>query len=106
MIKVTFIEHDGAARTVEAVDGNSLMLAAVSNDVPGIDADCGGCCSCGTCHVYVNEEWHDKLTPMDEDEEDMLDMVDERRANSRLACQITVHENLDGLVVTTPEFQF
>ena len=76
MIKVTFIEHDGTERPVEAVDGNSLMLAAVSNDVPGIDADCGGCCSCGTCHVYVNEEWLDKLKPMDEDEEDMLDMVD------------------------------
>ncbi len=106
MIKVTFIEHDGTERSVEAVDGNSLMLAAVSNSVPGIDADCGGCCSCGTCHVYVNEEWLDKLKPMDDDEEDMLDMVDDRRSNSRLACQITVRENLDGLVVTTPEFQF
>ncbi len=106
MTKVTFIEHNGTQRTVEAVDGNSLMLAAVSNKVPGIDADCGGCCSCGTCHVYVNEEWLGKLKPIEDDEEDMLDMVDDRRANSRLSCQITVGEELDGLVVTTPEFQF
>ncbi len=106
MIKVTFIEHDGERRTVEATAGSSLMLAAVSNKVPGIDADCGGCCSCGTCHVYVNGEWLDKLQPVDEDEEDMLDMVDGRRENSRLACQIEVGDHLDGLVVTTPEFQF
>ncbi len=106
MIKVTFIEHDGTRREVEATAGNSLMLAAVSNKLPGIDADCGGCCSCATCHVFVDKDWLDRLPPMREDEDDMLDMTDNRRENSRLSCQITIGEELDGLVVTTPEFQF
>ena len=106
MIRVTFIEHDGTERTVEGVAGNSLMLTAVSNKLPGIDADCGGCCSCATCHVFVNAEWLDRLPPMEEDEDDMLDMTDGRRENSRLSCQINLSEELDGLVVTTPEFQF
>ncbi len=106
MIRVKFIEHDGTERTVEGVAGNSLMLTAVSGKVPGIDADCGGCCSCATCHVFVNAEWLDRLPPMEEDEDDMLDMTDARRDNSRLSCQINLSEELDGLVVTTPEFQF
>ncbi len=106
MIRITFIEHDGTERTVEGVAGNSLMLTAVSSKLPGIDADCGGCCSCATCHVFVNEDWLDRLPPMEEDEDDMLDMTDGRRDNSRLSCQINLSEELDGLVVTTPEFQF
>ena len=106
MIKVTFVEHDGTRREVEATSGNSLMLTAVSNKLPGIDADCGGCCSCATCHVFVDEAWLDRLPPMEEDEDDMLDMTDDRRENSRLSCQLTISEDLDGLVVTTPEFQF
>jgi len=106
MTRITFIEHNGEQREVEAADGSSLMLAAVSSEVPGIDADCGGCCSCGTCHVYVNEEWLGKLRPMEDDEEDVLDMVKGRRDNSRLACQIQVNGKLDGLIVTTPESQF
>ena len=106
MIKVTFVEHDGTRREVEATPGNSLMLTAVSNKLPGIDADCGGCCSCATCHVFVDEAWRDRLPPMEEDEDDMLDMTDDRRENSRLSCQLTISEDLDGLVVTTPEFQF
>ena len=106
MIKITFIEHDGTERAVEGVAGNSLMLAAASNNVPGIDADCGGCCSCATCHVYVKDEWLDRLPPMGEDEDDMLDMAGDRQQNSRLSCQISISEDLDGLIVRTPEFQF
>ena len=82
------------------------MLAAVTNGVPGIDADCGGACSCATCHVYVNEDWLEKLAPIEPMEEAMLSLSTDRKDNSRLSCQIPVSEELDGLVVTTPEFQF
>jgi len=106
MISITYIEHDGTERSIEARPGSSVMLAAVTNGVPGIDADCGGSCSCATCHVFVNEEWLGKIGEISPTEEAMLSLSPDRKENSRLACQISVTEDLDGLVVTTPEFQF
>lgn len=106
MTKILFIEHDGNEHPVEAEVGSSVMLAAVTNGVPGIDADCGGACSCATCHVYVNEEWVDKLEEISPMEEAMLSLSSDRKENSRLSCQIKVSEEIDGLVVQTPEFQF
>lgn len=106
MVKVVFIEHAGAEHTVEAQAGDSLMQVAVSNGVPGIDADCGGSCSCATCHVYVNEEWLATTGEVNPTEEAMLSLSTDRKDNSRLSCQITVTDEMDGLVVTTPEFQF
>ena len=106
MIKILFIEHDGSEHFVEVVRGGSVMQAAVSNGVPGIDADCGGSCSCATCHVYVDEDWWDKVATLNPTEEAMLSLSTDRKDNSRLACQIPVTEALNGLVVTTPEFQF
>ena len=106
MINITYIEHDGTERSIEARSGSSVMLAAVTNGVPGIDADCGGSCSCATCHVFVNEEWLSKIGEISPIEEAMLSLSPDRKENSRLACQIPVTEDLDGLIVTTPEFQF
>ena len=106
MISITYIEHDGTERSIEARPGSSVMLAAVTNGVPGIDADCGGSCSCATCHVFVNEEWLSMIGETSPTEEAMLSLSPDRKENSRLACQIPVTEDLDGLVVTTPEFQF
>ncbi len=105
MPKITFIDHAGAARTVEAETGSTVMEAAIRNAVPGIEAECGGACACATCHVYVAEEWMDivgKPAPM---EEDMLDFAFDVRASSRLSCQIRVTAELDGLTVTTPAKQ-
>lgn len=82
------------------------MQAAVINGVPGIDADCGGACSCATCHVYVNEDWLETVGGVNPTEDAMLSLSPDRQPNSRLSCQIPVTEELDGLVVTTPEFQF
>ena len=91
---------------VDSQTGVSLMQAAIDNLVPGIDADCGGECSCATCHVMVNENWLEKVGPPGEMEESMLDLNPERQENSRLSCQVEVSEELDGLRVTMPEFQF
>lgn len=106
MVNITFIEHDGNEHKVEVKTGDSLMQAAISNGVPGIDADCGGSCSCATCHVYVQEDWMDKVGEVNPTEEAMLSLSTDRQENSRLSCQISVTEELDGLVVSTPEFQF
>lgn len=106
MVSILFIEHDGTEHPVEVSPGGSLMMAAVSNGVPGIDADCGGSCSCATCHVYVRDDWLGRLDAVNPTEEAMLGLSSDRKDNSRLACQIPVTEALDGLVVTTPEFQF
>jgi 2Fe-2S ferredoxin len=109
MPKVTFIEHDGTAHAVEAQTGLSLMLAAITNNVPGIDADCGGECACATCHVYIEPEWGQKVTeasgPPNGQEASMLSFAATTQANSRLACQITVTEALDGLTVRMPDGQ-
>jgi|TARA_B110000879_G_scaffold26698_1_gene36118 2Fe-2S ferredoxin len=106
MVNIQFIEHDGSEHSVEVATGGSVMQAAVTNGVPGIDADCGGSCSCATCHVYVNEQWLGKVGELSPTEEAMLSLSTDRKDNSRLSCQIQVTEELDGLVVTTPEFQF
>lgn len=105
MPKVTLIEHSGESHTIEAETGQSLMQAATGNNVPGILAICGGNCSCATCHVYVDPAWLEKLPPPALEERDLLDCVSEVRENSRLSCQIRMHEALDGLVVQLPESQ-
>lgn len=106
MAKITFITHDGSEQIVEANNGFSLMQAAMDNLVPGIDADCGGCCSCATCHVFVDESWLKKTGEMQPTEVMMLDMSPDKQPNSRLSCQIKVTDELDGLIVRTPEFQY
>jgi len=106
MINIIFLEHDGTEHPVEAKVGSSLMLAAVTNGVPGIDADCGGACSCATCHVYIKETWLNKVSEINPMEEAMLGLSPDRKPNSRLACQVPVAEELDGLIVSVPEFQF
>ena len=105
MPTLTYIEFDGTEHTVNAERGISVMRGAIDHGVPGIDADCGGECSCATCHVIVNDEWMDVVGRPGEDEEAMLDLNPEREVNSRLSCQIEVRDALDGLVVKLPEFQ-
>ena len=106
MPKIKYIEHDGTEHDVDAELGISVMQTALNNLVPGIDADCGGECSCATCHVMVREDWMLKAGLPDDAEESMLDLNPERQSNSRLACQIFVSEDLNGLVLDLPEFQF
>ena len=105
MPKITYIEHNGKIHSIEVANGLSVMEGAVQNNIPGIDADCGGSMACATCHVYVKEEWFNKLPKKEDGEEDMLDMAFEPKKNSRLSCQLTVTDELDGLVVTTPSKQ-
>ena len=102
---ITFITHDGTEHVVQGREFSSVMNAAIDNLVPGIDADCGGECSCATCHVYVEPDWMDAVGQPGDREEEMLDLNPEREANSRLSCQIPVTEALDGLTVRVPEFQ-
>ena len=102
MTKIIFNTQDAQTHTVDVQNGLTVMEGAVQNDVPGIDADCGGGMACATCHVYVNEDWIDKLPDKEDGEEDMLDMAYEPKSNSRLSCQITVSDELDGLVVSIP----
>ena len=105
MPRITCITHDGEPWAVEARVGESVMAAAVAAGVPGIDADCGGGCSCGTCHVIVDPAWIDRAGPPGPMEEGMLDFVPERCETSRLSCQISIDNALDGLIVRLPEFQ-
>ena len=106
MPNITYVEYDGTVHQVEADTGLTLMEGAVNNDVPGIEAQCGGGCSCATCHVYVDPAWGDKLPDRDAMEKAMLDMsASGLQENSRLSCQITVTDELEGLVVQMPEFQ-
>lgn len=105
MPKITFIESTGTRREVEAENGQTVMEAAIHNGVPGIEAECGGACACATCHVYVDEAWREVVGPPSAMEEDMLDFAYEVRPASRLSCQITVRDELDGLIVTTPSQQ-
>ena len=105
MAKVTYIENNGKLHTIEIANGLSVMEGAVQNDIPGIDADCGGGMACATCHVYVKEEWFDKVPKKEDGEEDMLDMAFEPKKNSRLSCQITISNELDGLIVNIPSKQ-
>ena len=105
MAKITYIEHNGKNHTIDVTNGLSVMEGAVQNNIPGIDADCGGSMACATCHVYVKEEWFNKLPKKEDGEEDMLDMAFEPKTNSRLSCQLMVSEQIDGLVVNLPEKQ-
>ena len=105
MPKVTFIAHDGKRYEVQAQAGVSLMRAAVDNDVPGIDGDCGGQCACATCHVFIDPAWVERTGQRTQQENDMLNFAAELKDSSRLACQITVTDDLDGLEVTMPEGQ-
>ena len=105
MPKITYIEQSGNKKTIEVDKGLTVMEGAVQNNIPGIDADCGGGMACATCHVYVKEEWFNKLPKKEDGEEDMLDMAFEPKKNSRLSCQLMVSDQLDGLVVDLPEKQ-
>jgi len=105
MVKITFTDFTGTSRTVDAEVGATVMETAIKNDIPGIEAECGGACACATCHVYVEEDWLAKTGGPSPMEEDMLDFGYDVRPNSRLSCQIKVTPDLDGLRVTTPEKQ-
>jgi len=105
MVKVTYIAFDGREYVVDVAAGLSLMAGAKKNDVPGIDADCGGGCSCATCHVYVDPDWRARTGEQNPIEAATLEFAENVEANSRLSCQINVTEDLDGLVVRMPESQ-
>ena len=105
MPKITYKDYKGNSKTLDIKNGLSVMEGAIQNDVPGIDADCGGSMACATCHVYVEEKWLNKLIKPEESEEDMIDMAFEPKKNSRLSCQLIVSDELNGLTVTTPEKQ-
>ena len=99
MVQITFVEPDSTRKTVEAEVGLSVMEVAVRHNIDGIKAECGGQCSCATCHIYVDEDYFERVgAPMD-DEEDMLDFSDNRQPTSRLGCQVDVTEALDGMTV-------
>ena len=105
MAKINYITSDNQTHTVDVQNGLTVMEGAVQNDIPGIDADCGGGMACATCHVYVKEEWLNKLLKKEDGEEDMLDMAYEPKKNSRLSCQIIISDELDGLTVNIPSKQ-
>ena len=105
MSQIIYIQHNGTQHRVDATTGKSLMQNAVDNLVPGIIADCGGCCSCATCHGYIDEAWLGKVAPASDDEKAMLDGALDVNGNSRLTCQIVMSEALDGIVVRLPASQ-
>ena len=105
MPKITYIDASGTERSVEGKNGMSVMETAIKNNIPGIDADCGGACACATCHVYVDEAYKEIVGEPEPMEEDMLDFAFDVRPTSRLSCQIRVRDELDGLTVTVPERQ-
>ena len=105
MPKITYIEHSGKSHTIQVQNGLTVMEGAVQNNIPGIDADCGGSMACATCHVYVKEEWFDKLPKKEDGEEDMIDMAYEPNKFSRLSCQLVVSDGLEGLIVRLPAKQ-
>ena len=105
MPKITYIDNEGNSKTIEIENGLSVMECAIQNNIPGIDADCGGSMACATCHVYVEEKWLNKLPKAEDAEVDMIDMAFEPKKNSRLSCQLIVSDELNGLTVTTPSKQ-
>ena len=105
MPKITYIDSTGNQKTIDVAIGLSVMEGAIQNNIPGIDADCGGGMACATCHVYVKEEWFNKLPKAEDAEQDMIDMAFEPKKNSRLSCQLIVSDEIDGLIVTTPSKQ-
>ena len=102
MTKITYIENNGKEHTVDVQNGLTVMEGAVQNNIPGIDADCGGGMACATCHVYVKEDWFDKINKKSEGEDDMIDQAYEPKKSSRLSCQIQVSPEIDGLEVHLP----
>ena len=105
MTKIIYIENNRKEHTVDVENGLTVMEGAVQNDIPGIDADCGGSMACATCHVYVKDDWYDKLDEKSEGEDDMIDQAYDPKKNSRLSCQITVSDKIEGLIVHLPEKQ-
>jgi len=105
MAKITYIEHTNKEHIVEVPNNMSVMEGAVQNNIPGIDADCGGSMACATCHVYIDKKWFDKFKKKDEGEEDMLDMAYQPNKFSRLSCQLIVSNELDGLILRMPSKQ-
>ena len=105
MAKITYHTHDNKTQTIDVQNGLTVMEGAVQNDIPGIDADCGGSMACATCHVYVKDDWFNKLPQKQQGEDDMLDQAFDPNKNSRLSCQLTVSDELDGLIVNLPEKQ-
>lgn len=105
MPKIIYVDHTGEERAIEAKNGETVMETAIKNSIPGIDADCGGACACATCHVYVDEAFMDKVGKPEDMEQSMLDFAENVKETSRLCCQISVRDELDGLKVTTPESQ-
>ena len=105
MAKIKYIEFNGKEHEIEVPNGMTVMEGAVHGNIPGIDADCGGSMACATCHVYVKEEWFDRINKKNEGEDDMLDQAYEPKKNSRLSCQISVSDEIDGLIVNLPEKQ-
>jgi len=105
MVKITFVQPDGSSVEVDAKVGGTVMEAAVNNMVKGIDADCGGACACATCHVYISDEWKEKLQAAEVMESDMLEYAFEPNASSRLSCQLRITPEMDGLVIHVPSQQ-
>lgn len=105
MVKITYIEFNGKARELDIAPGTSVMQGGVSHSVRGIIGDCGGACSCATCHVYIDPAWIDKVGPTPPTEAALLEEVCGVQPNSRLSCQIKVTDALDGLIVRLPEKQ-
>ena len=105
MANITYIDPDGTVRTVDGELGSTVMETAIKNNVPGIEAECGGACACATCHVYVDDAWTEKVGAPSPMEEDMLDFGYDVKPNSRLSCQIKVTAELEGLVLRIPERQ-
>lgn len=102
---ITFIDHQNNVHKVEAKSGNTIMQTALNNQIEGIVAECGGSCSCGTCHCYVDEQWLDKMPEVSSVESETLECAVGVKSNSRLSCQITVTDDMDGLVIRLPETQ-
>ena len=105
MPKITYVDVQGDSKTIDVENGLTVMEGAIQNNIPGIDADCGGSMACATCHVYVEEKWLNKLPKAEDGEVDMIDMAFEPKKNSRLSCQLIVSDELEGLIVTTPKKQ-
>ena len=105
MAKITYIEHNGTEHVIDVKNGLTVMEGAIKNNIPGIDADCGGACACATCHVYVDPAWAGKLPAKTDMEETMLDFAPAVRPNSRLSCQLRMDEALDGIVLRIPKTQ-
>ena len=106
MVKITYIEFNGTEHVVDVETGMTVMEGARDNNIPGIEADCGGSCACGTCHVYISNEWVNKLEEKSDMENSMLEFTENVQVNSRLSCQIEFDESLDGLEVSLPESQY